>query len=158
MLAVKGNKKIRTFAALCLLTYWIKKFCSPIMQNRQFIFESKMQYSLTAAERSGGDCIQLAISLLVSSGAGERIRLRPSSCCRTIRASHRLAALPQDLTISNFSLAATNSEFAKRILIFYEKIKKKSKRERGRTRRSCLCSCEFTCSRFVSAWLATRLR
>ena len=47
----QGQQKIRTFAVSCLLTSWIKKFSFPRMQNRQFIFEPKMQYALTA-ERS----------------------------------------------------------------------------------------------------------
>src|SRR3989344_3124273 len=47
----QGQQKNRTFAVSCLLTSWIKKFSFPRMQNRQFIFEPKMQYALTA-ERS----------------------------------------------------------------------------------------------------------
>lgn len=50
-LQVKRNRKSPYFRAFSWFLYWIKKFSSPRMQNRQFIFEPKMQYSLTA-ERS----------------------------------------------------------------------------------------------------------
>jgi len=53
-LAVKsnrGNRKSPYFRAFYRFLCWIKKFSSPRMQNRQFVFEPKMQYALTA-ERS----------------------------------------------------------------------------------------------------------
>ena len=47
----QGQQKIRTFAVSHSLTSWIKKISFSRMQNRQFIFEPKIQYALTA-ERS----------------------------------------------------------------------------------------------------------
>ena len=50
-LKVKRNRKSPCFRAFSRFLYWIKKFSFPRMQNRQFIFEPKIQYVLTA-ERS----------------------------------------------------------------------------------------------------------
>jgi hypothetical protein len=55
----QGQQKITISGVSHLLIRMIKKFSFPRMQNRQFIFEPKIQYVLTA-ERSG--CLKLAIS------------------------------------------------------------------------------------------------
>jgi len=44
----QGQQKIRNVAVSGFLTLWIKKFSSPKMRNRQFVFTPKIQYNLVA--------------------------------------------------------------------------------------------------------------
>ena len=50
-LEVKPKQKITVFGVFRFLTSWIKKFSSPKMRNRQFVFAPKIEYKLVA-ERS----------------------------------------------------------------------------------------------------------
>ncbi len=50
-LKVKHNRKSPYYMAFSGFSYWIKKFSSPKMRNRQFVFTPKIEYELVA-ERS----------------------------------------------------------------------------------------------------------
>src|SRR3989338_3051260 len=44
----KTNRKSLSFKAFSRFQYWIKKFSSPKMRNREFVFTSKIEYELVA--------------------------------------------------------------------------------------------------------------
>ena len=50
-LKVKRNRKSLYFKAFSRISYWIKKFSSPKMRNREFSFEPKMHYARAAEHR-----------------------------------------------------------------------------------------------------------
>jgi len=55
-LKVKPNRKNLSFKAFSRFQYWIKKFSSIKMRNREFVFTPKIEYQLVAelAPPAGG--------------------------------------------------------------------------------------------------------
>ena len=59
-LKVKPNRKSLSFKDFSRFQYWIKKFSSPKMRNRQFVFTPKIEYKLVAESAEKADKLREA--------------------------------------------------------------------------------------------------
>ena len=59
-LKVKLNRKSPYFRAFSRFLYWIKKFSSPKMRNREFVFTPKIEYELVAESAERADKLREA--------------------------------------------------------------------------------------------------